>query len=39
VLDWDDTMLPTSFLITQDSGDTTDLAQMARKNMQMLVQV
>ena len=33
-------MLPTSFFLTQDLGQkTTDLQQMARKNMRMLVQV
>ena len=30
-------MLPTSFLITQDLDGATDLQNMARKNMKMLV--
>ena len=25
VLDWDDTMLPTTFFLTQDRGESTDL--------------
>ena len=33
-------MLPTSFFLTQDNGEkATDLQNMGRKNMRMLVQV
>ena len=36
VLDWDDTMLPTSFFLKQDTLAATDLAEMAVKNRDML---
>jgi len=39
VLDWDDTMLPTTFFLTQDRGESTDLEQMAKTHMRMLVSV
>ena len=39
VLDYDDTMLPTSFFLDNDNGDYTDLGKMASTHMKMLVQV
>ena len=39
ILDWDDTLLPTTFFLSLDKGESTDLEQMARNHMRMLVNV
>ena len=39
ILDYDDTMLPTTFFLDNERGDYTDLGAMAKNHMKMLVQV